>query len=200
MEPECDSQKSILNNKFTVMLKPYQIDRSLWDYEAYAAIPNDGRRHEIIAGEHFVNAAPNIYHQEISGRLYFQLYSAISLTDLGSVLYAPVDVELSKHDVVQPDLVVVRKSRSTILIPTRVQGIPDLVVEILSPSNSDYDLSTKRQMYERCGVPAYWIVDPIEHQVIQLLLCEKRYQETACTDEVTFSLPPSVRVDLTKVW
>ncbi len=182
------------------MLKPYQIDRSLWDYEAYAAIPNDGRRHEIIAGEHFVNAAPNIYHQHVSRHLQFQLFAAIELSGLGFVINAPVDVELSKHDVVQPDLVVVRKSQSSILIPTRVQGIPDLVIEILSPSHSDYDLSTKRQMYERCGVPEYWIVDPVEHKVIRLVLSDGIYQESICVDEITFSLPPSVRVDLKKVW
>ena len=154
---------SILSNKFTIMLKPHPIARTRWDYEAYAAIPNDGRR-------------------------------------LGFVLNAPEDVELTVRDVVQPDLVIVSKSRSEILVPTRVKGIPDWVIEILSPSNADYDLTTKRQLYERCGVPGYWMVDPVEHKVIRLVLSEGMYQESSCVDEITFSLPPSVRVDLNKVW
>jgi Uma2 family endonuclease len=182
------------------MFKPHTIDRTVWDYAAYALIPNDGNRHEVIAGEHFVNAAPNIYHQEVSGRLYFQLYSTITLANLGTVLFAPVDVELTEHDVIQPDLVVIRKSRREILVPTRVRGTPDLVVEILSPSNLEYDLTTKRQLYERCGVPEYWIVDPIEHKAIHLLLRNGVYQETVCLDEITFDLPPVIRVELNLIW
>lgn len=182
------------------MLKPHQINRSLWDYESYAEIPYDGQRHEIIAGEHFVNAAPNLYHQHVSRHIQFQLFTAIELSGLGFVINAPIDVELSERDIVQPDLVVVRKARSEILVPTRLQGIPDLVVEILSPSNSDYDLTTKRQLYERCGVPEYWIVDPVEHKAIKLILQGGVYQETVWTDEIVFDLPPVFRVDLTKVW
>lgn len=182
------------------MMKSHTIHPSLWDYAAYAMIPSDGKRHEIIAGEHFVNAAPNIYHQEISGRLYFQLFTTISLSGLGTVLFAPVDVELSEHDIVQPDLVVIRKTRREILVPTRIRGIPDLVVEILSPSNSEYDLTTKRKLYERCRVPHYWIVDPAEHNAKQLVLRSGVYQETVCTDEIKIDLPPVVRIELSKVW
>ena len=66
--------------------------KSRWDYAAYAAIPSDGKRHEIIDGEHFVTPAPNLYHQEVSRHIQFQLYSQIELTGLGQVIDAPVDL------------------------------------------------------------------------------------------------------------
>lgn len=171
-----------------------------WNYEAYAAIPYDGRRHEIINGDHFVNPAPNLYHQEISRRIQFQLYQAIETKELGVVIDAPVDVQLSEHDIVQPDLVVITKSRRHIMTPTKVKGIPELLVEILSPSNPDHDLKTKREMYQRVGVPGYWIVFPEEHQVLQLVLVDNQYQEQTHQDAITMTVPPNVPVDLTKVW
>ena len=173
---------------------------SLWTYQTYAAIPQDGLRHEIIGGEHFVNPAPNLYHQTVSRRLQFQLYTAIELAELGVVFYAPVDVQLADHDIVQPDLVIVTKAKSYILTPTKIKGIPDLLVEILSPSNSKHDLVTKRNAYERCGVPEYWIVDPQEHQVLQLVLKDGAYVEQWASERLQMAVPPHTQVDLTKVW
>lgn len=173
---------------------------TLWDYEAYAAIPFDGKRHEIIEGEHFVNPAPNLYHQEVSRHIQFQLYTQIELKELGKVINAPVDLQLSTHDIVQPDLVVVTRERKHILTPTKIKGVPDLVVEILSASNSDHDLKTKRKLYEAVGVPEYWIVFPDEHQVLQLLLFEGAYVEHTETQSITMKIPPYATVDLKRVW
>lgn len=175
-------------------LKPH------WDYAAYAAIPADGKRHEIIGGEHFVNPAPNLYHQEVSRHIQFQLYSQIELTGLGKVINAPVDLQLSNHDIVQPDLVVVTLQRKRIMTPTKIKGVPDVVVEILSPSNSDHDLKIKRKLYEDAGIPEYWIVMPDEHQVLQLVLSGGRYAEAMATDAITMRVPPQATVDLTRVW
>jgi len=174
--------------------------QSVWDYESYAAIPYDGKRHEIIQGEHFVNPAPNIYHQQVSRRIQFQLYTEIELTELGVVIDAPVDVQLTDHDIVQPDLVVITKPRFHIITPTKVKGVPDLIVEILSPSNRDHDLMTKRQAYQRCTVPEYWIVFPEEHQVLQLILVDGSYTERIEADSITMSVAPHTSVDLRRVW
>ncbi len=172
-----------------------------WDYEAYASIPFDGRRHEVIAGEHHVNPAPSLYHQEVSRHLQYQLISLIELRELGVVINAPVDVQLTDHDIVQPDLVVVTRPREHILTPTKVKGVPDLIVEILSPSNPGHDLRTKRELYQRCGVPEYWIVFPDEHQVLQLTLGDGAvYREHTETASITMAVPPNVTVDLEKVW
>lgn len=181
----------------TAIPKPKE---SLWDYEAYAALPFDGKRHEIIEGEHYVNPAPNLYHQEVSRHIQFQLYTQIELQELGKVMNAPVDLQLSEHDIVQPDLVIVTKQRKHILTPTKIKGVPDLVVEILSPSNSDHDLKTKRKLYERVGIPEYWIVLPDEHQVLQLLLVDGAYAGETQTTSICMKAPPHARVDLMRVW
>lgn len=171
-----------------------------WDYAAYAAIPADGKRHEIIHGEHFVNPTPDLYHQEVSRHIKFQLYTQIELTGLGKVIDAPVDLQLSNHDIVQPDLVIVTKERKHILTPTKIKGVPDLVIEVLSPSNPDHDLKTKRQLYESVCIPEYWIVLPDEHQILQLLLVEGRYADSIERQSITMKVAPHATVDLTRVW
>ncbi len=118
-----------------------------WDDASYAAIPPDGKRHEIIDGEHFVNPSPNLYHQEVSRHISFQLYTQIELAGLGKVIDATIDLQLSNHDIVQPDLVMITLARKQIMTPTKIKGVPDLVVEVLSPSNADHDLKTKRRSY-----------------------------------------------------
>lgn len=171
-----------------------------WDYAAYAAIPFDGLRHEIIGGDHFVNPAPSLYHQRVSRRIQFQLYGSIELQELGVVINAPVDVQLGPHDIVQPDLVVVTRERKHILTPIKVKGTPDLIIEILSASNYDHDLTTKRELYQRCGVPEYWIVFPDEHQVLQLILTNGIYTERIETESITMAVPPRMSVNLIEVW
>lgn len=168
-------------------------------YSQYVAFPDDGQRHEIIDGVHTVNPAPNTYHQAISRRIQFQLYSAIELHRLGEVINSPVDVQLSPHDILQPDLVVVLV-QNRIITPTKVKGVPDLVVEILSPSSIEHDGVLKRRLYESVGVPEYWIVDPFEHTLLQLTLSADRYQEQTHSDSVTTTFPPHVTVDLRAVW
>lgn len=169
-------------------------------YADYVAIPYDGLQHEIIDGDHFVNPAPNLYHQHVSRHLQHQLLLKIELAGLGVVINAPVDLQLSEHDIVQPDLVFVSLAQRWIMTPTRIKGIPDLVVEILSPSNSKHDTELKRSLYERCGVPEYWIVFPEDHQLLQLVLVDGVYRETLCDSEVVMTREPRTRVDLQMVW
>lgn len=169
-------------------------------YADYVAIPHDGLRHEIIDGDHFVNPAPNLYHQHVSRHLQLQLLLKIELAGLGVVVNAPVDLQLGEHDIVQPDLVFVSAGRRWIMTPTRIKGIPDLVVEIVSPSNTKHDTKLKRSLYERSGVPEYWIVFPEDHQLLQLVLVDGVYRETLCEAEVTMAVEPHTRVDLQKVW
>jgi Uma2 family endonuclease len=174
--------------------------KQAWDYASYAAIPSDGKRHEILEAEHFVNPAPSIYHQQVSRRLQFDLYQQIELTGLGVVIDAPVDVQLADSTIVQPDLVIVAHSNMHIITPIKIKGIPDLIVEILSPSSLDYDMVKKRAIYERYGVPRYWIVDPDEHLIHDLKLHDRSYKATIETSRISLSLFPSVSVDLSKVW
>jgi hypothetical protein len=108
-------------------------------YREYCCFPDDGRRHEIIDGDHVMTPAPSTTHQTVSKRLQHQLYTQIELSDRGLVFNAPVDVQLTEYDIVQPDLVVVLKvpvDRTRMITHTKINGVPDLIVEILSPSTA----------------------------------------------------------------
>ncbi len=132
-------------------------------YEDYVLFPEDGMRHEILGGEHYVTASPFVRHQRISGRIYRPLSSWVEAHGLGEVLYAPVDVILSPTDVVQPDLFFVSRERAEILAEKNVQGAPDLVIEIISPRTRHQDEGIKRERYGRLGVDEYWLVYPDRH-------------------------------------
>lgn len=169
-------------------------------YREYCCFPDDGRRHEIIDGDHYVNPAPSTYHQTVSRRLQHQLYTQIELTGRGVVYDAPVDVQLTDHDIVQPDLVVVLTSRMQMITPTKIKGVPDLLVEILSPSTASNDATLKKQLYERVGVAEYWIVDPDNHTVEQLMLADGRYERRPAADAIPLSILEGVAVRLADVW
>ncbi len=128
-------------------------------YEDYLRIPDDGKRHEIIDGVHYVTAAPFLRHQRIARRLAFRLEEFLRKNPLGEFFFAPTDVVLSPHDIVQPDLLFISNERASIAAEKNVQGAPDLVIEILS-SNRRLDEVIKRQAYERFGAREYWILDP----------------------------------------
>ena len=128
-------------------------------YNDYRTAPED-KRYELLEGELILVPSPTIYHQRISRRLFVRLERFITSRELGEVFYSPCDVVLSDHDVLQPDLLYVSNHRSHIITAENIQGGPDLVVEILSPSTADRDLGYKRTLYARHGVDEYWVVDP----------------------------------------
>ena len=124
-------------------------------------LPDDGHRHEAIAGELYVTPAPSVRHQRISARLERALYSLIQDADLGEVLHAPVGVEFAATgEGVQPDIVVIATARSSIIDRDWIRGAPDIVVEILSPTTQRRDRGIKLKLYGSQGVAEYWIVDP----------------------------------------
>jgi Uma2 family endonuclease len=170
-------------------------------YAEYALIPDDGRRHEIIDGEHIVNPAPNLCHQILSRRIQFQLYSQIELRGLGMVFDAPCDVQLSEWDVVQPDLIVVLNHKQAIMTKSRIMGSPDLLVEILSMSSVHNDRVRKLERYRTFAIPEYWIVDPDEHVVEQFYLRNEAYELLGRpTQAFDVCVIADVRVDLGQVW
>ena len=129
-------------------------------YEDYALIPDDGRRHEILDGEHVVSPAPKTKHQRLVSRLDRSLGSHVDERGVGEVFVAPFDVVLSDHDILQPDVCFVADDRLGIVDEDNCKGAPDLVVEVLSSSTRRRDLIEKRRQYERFGVREYWVVDP----------------------------------------
>ncbi|MEM1054550.1 MAG: Uma2 family endonuclease [Bacteroidota bacterium] len=129
-------------------------------YEDYALIPEDGRRHEILNGDHTVSPAPKTKHQRLVLRLAASLDGFVDDHGLGEIFVAPFDVLLSDHDIVQPDVVFISDARLHIVDEVNCKGAPDLVVEVLSESTRRRDLVEKRRLYARSGVAEYWAVDP----------------------------------------
>jgi Uma2 family endonuclease len=129
-------------------------------YEDYALIPDDGRRHEILDGDHVMSPAPRTKHQRVVGALYADLYRHVRDHGLGEVFVAPFDVLLTEHDIVQPDLCFVPVDRRMIVNEMNCEGVPTLMVEVISPSTRRRDLVDKRKLYERRGVAEYWVADP----------------------------------------
>ncbi len=138
-----------------------QVERpGKWTYDDLAVLPYDGKRHEIIDGEHYVTPSPIMKHQVVLGELHYRIRTYLADHPVGRVFLSPLDVVFSRFDVVEPDLLFVSNERREVVTQKNVQGAPDLAVEILSESNRRYDEITKRQLYDRYGVSEYWIVDP----------------------------------------
>ncbi|HVR97645.1 MAG TPA: Uma2 family endonuclease [Thermoanaerobaculia bacterium] len=172
-------------------------------YEDYVLIPEDGRRHEVLDGEHYVSAAPFVKHQSISGRLNQHLSNFLDEHDLGSVYAAPIDVLLSPHDIVQPDLVFVSNERAGILKTKNIEGAPDLLIEILSDSTRRIDEGIKLQRYEHFGVREYWLVDPRRETVRIYRLTESGFELAAgLSKDETLSTPlmPGLALPLVKIF
>jgi Uma2 family endonuclease len=130
-------------------------------YEDFLLFPDDGKRHELIDGEHYVTASPNTKHQSVSGNLYWLLRSYLETHPIGRVYYAPFDVVYSNFDVVEPDLLYISNERAAeIVTPQHVRGSPELIIEIGSPSTRRRDETIKRRLYERTDGIEYWVVDP----------------------------------------
>lgn len=131
----------------------------LLTYDDYFVMPDDGKRYELIDGELLEMPAPSRRHQWVLGELYVALHAHARNHGLGEVYVAPLDIRLSPHDVVQPDLVFVSKERLDLFDPNALVGAPDLVVEILSPSTRSRDLGVKLRLYAGAGVGEVWFVD-----------------------------------------
>ena len=131
-----------------------------YTYQDYLLFPDDGNRHEIIGGEHYVSPAPSLRHQIVAGNFYRLVSPFVYDKRLGFFLFAPLDVVLSDEDVVQPDLLFISNKRSSIAQKRGAFGAPDLVVEILSDSTRERDKTSKLGLYDVMGVLEYWLADP----------------------------------------
>ena len=175
--------------------------RTTLTYDDYLLMPDDGNRHEIIDGEHVVNAAPNLRHQRVAGRLFVELVHRIEGAALGEVLIAPVALALSTIDIVEPDILVVLKGSAARLQETRVEGPPDLVIEVLSPSTATRDRRRKLKLYEAASVPEYWIVDPDRCLLHQHVLEGGSYRLIGSHGTTaTAATIPAVVIDLERIF
>lgn len=136
------------------------------------SMPDDGHRYELIDGSLVVTPSPAPDHQGALGELYLRLRT-VCPPNL-KVYVAPFDVELAKDTIVQPDLLVTRRSDVT---RRGIAVSPLLAVEILSPSTRHLDLMSKRSRYEAAGCLSYWVVDPREPSILVWELRNGAYVE-----------------------
>jgi Uma2 family endonuclease len=182
-----------------------ELQKVVLTYDDYLHLPNDGKRYEILEGELFVSPSPMTKHQIISMNLAAILYQHVRKHKLGLVLSAPMDVILSRTNVVQPDLLFVSNQREKIITPKNIQGAPDLMVEILSETSEEQDRTAKKQIYARHGVKEYWLIDPDTEtlEVYRLDSKTRILQHTATyqSDEAFQStLFPGLKIKLSELW
>ena len=168
-------------------------------YEDYLVLPDDGRRYEILDGELAMSPAPTPFHQTVSRRVQFVLYQR-ELAGEGLVFDAPIDLILTDHDIVQPDLLFLTADQRHLVTDRGIEGAPALVVEILSPSTRRRDVLVKSTVYARCGVPEYWVVDPEIDRLEVFVLRDGAYVSALTADAPDVVERMGVALDLGMVF
>jgi len=186
-------------------VRPAAASSVTFTYEDFLTFPDDGKRHEIIDGEHYVTPSPNTRHQTISMNLTRVLLRYLEDHPQGRLFAAPFDVVLSDLDIVEPDLLYISQERAGVLTTQHVRGAPDLVVEILSPGTRKTDEVTKRKRYEHFGVREYWVVDPDLDAVKVYRRVDERFVRVAelsaeAGDALTTPLLPGLSVPLAEIF
>jgi len=165
---------------------------------------DDDRRWELIDGKAYLMSAPNRKHQTVLGRFYLQFGNFLKGKKC-EVFLAPFDVRLNADTlddtVVQPDIMVVC-SESKLSGGKGVVGAPDLVIEILSPSNPNHDRVRKFKKYCETGVREFWIADPVAQTVAVNILSDGKYNTRiyGATDEVPTDVLPGCVIELSEVF
>lgn len=172
-----------------------------WNYARWETLSDDGNRYEVIDGVLYMTTAPSFFHQWISGRLMRLLGIPFEDQGLGYYITAPIGLLMPGCDPVQPDFMLIRRANASIIHDQRVRGVPDLIVEVLSPSNPEQDTDIKRGAYARAGLPEYWIVRPATRDVLVCWQPEQSHgnfaQSRLVASDVTLTgatLPIQVRV------
>jgi Uma2 family endonuclease len=137
----------------------------------------EGAPFQLLNGKLIMSPARNRKHQQLIGLLYRLIADYVEKNNSGEVYFAPFDVYLDDDNVVQPDICFFSKNRLHLLGDRGAEAAPDLVVELLSPSNAYYDLRYKLELYERFGVAEYFIADPEDNTVMAYLLINGKYKE-----------------------
>lgn len=138
--------------------------KTYYTYSDYEKLP-EGAPYQLIGGELIMTPSPVPYHQIISRRIEYEILKFVEERKLGEVLDAPIDVYFSDTETYQPDIIFISKDRLNIIGEKKIEGAPDLVIEILSPQTAYYDLKQKMRVYEKFLVQEYWIVDPVEKSI-----------------------------------
>jgi len=172
-----------------------------WTYEEYYKLDDD-RRYEIIGGNLLMAPAPDTWHQDWSRKLFRLIDRFVTKNNLGEVFYAPIDIVLNEENTVQPDIVFIATPNLQIIQRRAIFGVPELLVELVSPSSVRRDRYDKKALYARFGVKEYWIGDPANKALEILTLREGRYELHCCAEEkgkLTSLVLPGLEFDLTEI-
>jgi Uma2 family endonuclease len=169
-------------------------------------VDSTDKRYEFLDGDCVMVPAPTTRHQIVSRNLEFLLLAHVRQQRLGTILHAPLDVifgDGEEREVAQPDIVYVSSQRRSIITDQAIQGAPDLLVEILSPSTEIRDRGYKRALYARFGVREYWIADPKAQRIEVLGLQVTGFESLGTyglTDHLTSALLPRLQLDIAAVF
>jgi Uma2 family endonuclease len=171
-----------------------------WTYADWETLPDDGNRYEVIGGYLYASDVPSVFHQWIVKQLARYFAFPAEEQRLAFAAIARVGVILSEDVAVQPDFEIVLAQRASIIHDRRIRGVPDLIVEVMSPGNPDYDTEVKLEAYARAGVPEYAIIDPSKRTLSHYTL-EKpgHYAESRVFkegDTITFACLPTIPLEV----
>ena len=165
--------------------------------------PDDGQRYEVIEGELHVSPAPSWQHQRGLNRLNVRVAQHVFERGLGDVVTAPVGVALDDENGVQPDLVYISRERAHQISARGIEGAPDLVAEMLSPSTQAVDRGKKLERYAKAGIPHYWIVSPWERTLEAYRLVAGEYEPTGTFGPGSVFRPdlfPGLEIPIDDLW
>jgi len=167
-----------------------------WTYADWEQLPDDGNRYEVIDGVLYMSTAPSFFHQWIVQRLDRFVGIPAEEQRLAFPAVARVGVTMPGCDPVQPDFVIVLAARASIIRERRIMGVPDLIVEVISPGSAVFDEGLKRATYARTGVPEYAVIDPGPRKLrLSTLKSPGLYSEAQTfgeKDTVTFACLPTI--------
>jgi Uma2 family endonuclease len=167
-----------------------------WTAADWENLPDNGNRYEIIEGHLYMTTAPSSFHQWIIQRFYRLVAIPAEDSGLAYSFLAPIGVFMHNISPVQPDLLLVLKTHANIIRDRRIYGVPDLIVEVMSPGSTDYDEGVKLQAYANAGVPEYVVIDPAKRTLTHYRLAEMgRFDKIGTYGEsetITFACLPSI--------
>ncbi len=163
-----------------------------------------GPQFQLIDGEQVMPPSFSLNHQLVNGKLFMLISQYLEKNILGGLcLFYPFDVVLDDKNAFQPDLIYISNERRIELRHDRINGAPDLVIEILSPATAYYDLLHKKDLYERYGVNEYLIVDPMLNSIEIYVLIENQFelrQKECQNGTINLNTLPGLQIDLQKLF
>ena len=153
------------------LTRPPKTIREVWE-----SLP-EGTLCELINNQLIMSPAPLILHQQILNEINIEISIYLKKNPTGKILIAPVDVHFSSDNILQPDLLFLENKNLDKVQKDGLYGAPDVIIEILSPSTSKLDYKEKKSVYEKFGVPEYFIVDPESKSVDSFFLKKGKYEE-----------------------